>query len=86
MRRYRGQYNDSMKMLWLALLVVLGLGTMSPSGAALDRKAAKKACAEVKQKIRRIESRMRAGYTAAQGIRLEARLKKLKDKRYRVCR
>lgn len=29
---------------------------------------------------------MRAGYTAGQGVRLETRLKKLRDKRFRVCR
>ena len=86
MRRYRSQYNDSMKTLRLAILVVIGLAAMSPSAAARDREAAKKTCAEVKQKIRKIESRMRAGYTASQGIRLEKRLRKLKDKRYRVCR
>lgn len=70
----------------LTILVVWGLTAMSPSDAASDRKAAKKACVEVKQKIRKIESRMRAGYTASQGIRLDEKLRKLKDERYRVCR
>lgn len=50
--------------------------------AANDRAA----CEKVKQQIREIEARMRNGYTAAQGIRLEARLRKLKEKRYRLCR
>lgn len=59
---------------------------LSPSNAGNDRKAAKKACDDVKQKIRKIESRMRAGYSASQGIRLEEKLRKLKGERYRVCR
>lgn len=63
-----------------------GLMAMSPSDAALDREAKKKACTEVKLKIRKLESRMRAGYSASQGIRLEERLRELKRIRYRVCR
>lgn len=58
----------------------------APAAAGPDRKAAKQACIEVKQKIRDLQSRMRAGYTAAQGIRLDERMRKLKDKRRRVCR
>jgi hypothetical protein len=37
-------------------------------------------------KIRVIEAKMRDGYTAAQGIRYEARLRELKGKRYQLCR
>jgi hypothetical protein len=44
------------------------------------------ACDEVKQNIREIEARMRTGYTRAQGERYEARLRKLKLKRSRLCR
>ena len=44
------------------------------------------ACAEVKQAIREIESRMRAGYSRSQGERYEARLRKLKRKRSKLCR
>ncbi|MGI9272693.1 MAG: hypothetical protein ACR2QT_13015 [Woeseiaceae bacterium] len=51
-----------------------------------DHKAERQACAAVKKKIRVIEARMRDGYTAAQGIRYEARLRELKDKRYKLCR
>jgi hypothetical protein len=39
----------------------------------------------VKKKIRAIEARMRDGYTAAQGIRYDARLRELREKRYRLC-
>ena len=44
------------------------------------------ACAEVKQAIREIEARMRAGYSRSQGERYEARLRKLKRKRSKLCR
>lgn len=44
------------------------------------------ACAKVKRDIARVESRMRAGYTASQGRRLEERLRRLREKRYRLCR
>lgn len=43
-------------------------------------------CRKVKEQIRRIESRMRAGYTNAQGRRLEERLRKLRKRRSKVCR
>lgn len=52
------------------------------SDASRDREA----CERVKEQIRAIEARMRRGYTAAQGIRLEERLRELKDKRYKLCR
>lgn len=46
----------------------------------------KLACDDVKQEIRDVESRMRAGYSRAQGERFEARLRKLKRKRSKLCR
>lgn len=55
-----------------------------PSAGAGDR-CGKAACAEVKQKIRNIEARMRSGYTRAQGERYEARLRELKAKRRKLC-
>ena len=46
----------------------------------------KLACDAVKEKIRTIETKMRAGYTRAQGERYEARLRELKAQRYHLCR
>lgn len=66
-------------MVALALLVLAG-----QAHAKHDRDAL--ACDEVKQSIREIEARMRAGYTRAEGERYEARLRKLKRKRSRLCR
>jgi len=62
--------------------IALTLVALTPATADKDREA----CKKVKQQIREIEARMRSGYSAAQGIRLEERLRKLKDKRYKLCR
>ncbi|MDX1516856.1 MAG: hypothetical protein R3288_08455 [Woeseiaceae bacterium] len=67
--------------------ILILIVTMFVTADAAPTKAERKArCAVVKAKIRHIESRMRAGYSASQGIRLEERLRKLKYERYRVCR
>ncbi len=66
---------------WMLMLVVL---VQVPAYA--DRKSDKAACDKVKQQIHVIESRMRDGYSAAQGIRYDTRLRELKDKRYKLCR
>ncbi len=66
---------------WVLTLVVLA----APLAAAHPAND-KAACEKVKQQIRLIETKMRNGYSAAQGIRLEERLRKLKEKRYELCR
>ena len=43
-------------------------------------------CEVIKEKIRKVESRMRQGYSAAQGIRLDERLRKLREQRRKACR
>ena len=67
---------------WTALLVLLMLAPESSARPDRDELA----CDEVKQAIREIEARMRAGYTRAQGERYEARLRKLKARRSKLCR
>jgi len=63
------------------------LATMLCSGATYAGDKRKEAeCAVVKEKIRNIESRMRAGYTRAQGERYNEKLRELKTKRYKLCR
>ncbi len=47
---------------------------------------AKLECKEIKQKIRYIQSKMRAGYTRAQGEKMEAELRKLRSLRSKACR
>ena len=64
----------------LALLLIAG----SPADA--HRFCSEAECASVKEKIRTVESRMRSGYTRAQGERYEAQLRELRAKRRKLCR
>ena len=66
----------------MTFLAALLLVTAAPA----HEKCTKAECAEIKAKIRTIESRMRSGYTHAQGRRYEDRLRELKEKRYKLCR
>jgi len=68
----------------LAVLLLLAIALLPTAVAEPQRN--KEDCEKVKQQIRVIEAKMRNGYSAAQGIRLEERLRLLKDKRYKVCR
>ena len=68
-------------LAWMLVLFSLACGP-----AVAHDKCDKAACAVVKQKIRTIESKMRAGYTRAQGERYEAKLRELKAKRRKTCR
>jgi hypothetical protein len=43
-------------------------------------------CEKIKQDIRTIQSKRRAGYTRAEGEKLKARLKKLRALRSKTCR
>lgn len=43
-------------------------------------------CEEIKQKIGYIQSKMRAGYTRAQGEKMEAELRRLRALRAKACR
>jgi len=69
------------RLAWTIIFTLL----LAP-GADASRKSDAAACAEVKEKIRTIESRMRAGYTRAQGERYEERLRELRAKRREICR
>lgn len=64
-------------------LLLLVLATMQ---TAADTRHDEAACEKVKQQIRSIQTKMRNGYSAAQGIRYEERLRELKAKRYELCR
>jgi hypothetical protein len=80
------KYNESedyaMQIRWMTVLALLSIALQAHAKRDCD----KLACDEVKQEIREIESRMRAGYSRAQGERYEARLRKLKLRRSRLCR
>lgn len=70
----------------ILVTVALVLGTALLSGNVLADKKQDAYCRELAGKIRQIEARMRAPYTAAQGVRLQARLRELKRERHRHCR
>ena len=71
-----------MNARWITVMTLLALAPRGDAKPDCD----KLACDEIKQQIREIESRMRAGYSRAQGEKYEARLRKLKRKRSRLCR
>ena len=71
-----------MHRLITAFLLAMAISLLTANTWATDRDA----CEAVKKQIRQIEARMRNGYSAAQGIRYDERLRKLKEKRYKVCR
>ena len=56
------------------------------SCAAAHESCSRAECAEVKQAIREIESKMRTGYSHTQGEKYAAKLRKLKARRAKVCR
>jgi len=66
------------------LIAATLIGSVLPASAA--SKCDKEACAAVKADIREIQAKMRSGYTVAQGNRYEEKLRKLRDKRSRLCR
>jgi hypothetical protein len=68
----------------LSLMLTAGL-ILSHGAAAVDSDRDLE-CEKIKQEIREIHSRMRSGYTRAQGEKLEARLRKLRALRAKACR
>jgi len=43
-------------------------------------------CEDTKEKIQRLQTKMRHGYTARQGIRMDDQMRRLKKKRSEYCR
>ena len=43
-------------------------------------------CKVTKEKIRKVQSKMRSGYTRAQGEKMEEQLRKLRKQRRQFCR
>lgn len=67
------------------LLFVLALVLLPSAGIAHDY-CAKAKCEETKQKIEKIQAKMRHGYTRAQGEKMEAKLRSLRALRSKRCR
>ncbi|MDA0993998.1 MAG: hypothetical protein O3A13_10265 [Proteobacteria bacterium] len=67
------------------LLIVIALSLLLTNSQAHEV-ANEAECREAKEKIRHLQSRMRSGYSRAQGERLESKLRKLQAKRKATCR
>ena len=65
---------------------LIALLTLASATQLLAGPVDREECDKVKQQIRALEAKMRNGYSAAQGIRYDERMRRLKDKRYKVCR
>ena len=70
------------RIMQFAVVAALLLGDASMAGSKRD----KEACKKVKAQIEKIEAKMRLGYSAAQGIRYDAKLRELREKRFKICR
>lgn len=66
-------------------LMIAWLGTLLVSGSIMHTDGPELKCEEIKQEIRYIQSKMRAGYTRAQGEKMEAQLRKLRALRKKAC-
>ena len=69
-------------MITISLAITLA---MTANSHAMDSKREAE-CRKIDEQIRNIQSRMRHGYSAAQGVRYEERLRALKERRWRRCR
>ena len=72
-----------MRAMTLCLFILAGL-TAQPATA--HDYCPKAECEKVKQKIRKIESRMRQGYSRAEGERMSEQLRELRAMRSKRCR
>lgn len=68
------------------MISLLLLGGLPDTVAGARTPAEVRHCEQLERKIRRIHARMRQGYSAKQGVRLEERLRELRRERARKCR
>ena len=68
------------------ILIYLVLAVMSPGVSFAHNECAKAKCEETKQKIKKIQAKMRQGYTRAKGEKMEAELRSLRAIRSKRCR
>ncbi len=67
-------------------LMVISFLMFSPVASDAHDACPKPKCEETKQKIKKIQSIMRQGYTRAQGEKMEAKLRTLRAIRSKRCR
>lgn len=68
------------------LSMMLAICLMAPAVGAAHDDCSKAKCEETRQKIGKVEARMRQGYTRAQGERLAAELRALRAIHSKRCR
>ena len=68
------------------ILVVVSLCFLSPAASQAHNVCPQAKCEETKQKIEKIQAKMRQGYTRAQGEKMEAELRSLRAIRSKRCR
>ena len=74
------------RLIALSATLLLGLATCAGANAVEQRVNPALECDQIKERIRHIRSRMRSGYTRAQGERMEAGLRRLRAMRRKACR
>jgi len=81
---------DRMKRRISKLIGIVVLAASLSQGAAVQaathRNDTRKDCEKTRQKIARIESKMRQGYRASQGVKMEDELRRLRKLRSKQCR
>jgi hypothetical protein len=69
------------------LLLASGLADAEqPAARCYPKSACKAECDAAKQEIRKIQAKMRQGYGASEGTRMEAKLRDLRKLRSKLCR
>ncbi len=68
------------------ILVVVSLCVLSSAASHAHNVCPKAKCEEARQKIEKIQAKMRQGYTRAQGEKMEADLRSLRAIRSLRCR
>ena len=76
------QHSGTNPMRILVVALLLTFATPVPA----HNYCAKAKCEETKQRIKKIESKMRQGYTASQGAKMEDDLRRLRKIRSKRCR
>jgi hypothetical protein len=77
------------KLTGLVVALLLAAGTaysQNGNSGCYPRSACKAECEETKQKIRKIQSKMREGYSASRGEKMAAELRELRKVRSKLCR
>ena len=77
--------NCSTNLQYISLLLALVVLQPTEIAAAQNDNSQEK-CEKTKQKITKIHSKMRQGYTASQGVRMDEELRRLKKLRSKYCR